>query len=405
MAEDSNIEWTDHTFNPWVGCTKISAACDYCYAEAHDKRFGGDHWGPKSDRRRTAAANWRKPLKWNRQAEENGTRYRVFCASLADVFDNHRSIQDEWRADLWELIRQTPHLDWLLLTKRPQNLRKYLPEDWGDKGYANVWLGTTVENQEEAGKRLWHLLDHNAAGHFVSCEPLLGHVDLTRVVYPGQEQKHEYDPYVAYDTLRGHIIGPDDVGLNKLSWVICGGESGTGSRPMHPRWALDLEGQCEAAGVPFFFKQWGDWLPWLSFLDARIEDSEETRFETACWDDSENEWDYCGKPIWCQIIDNYGGGARCLRDYDYQLMGRVGKKAAGRDLDGHVYDQYPESMLLGIDMGKGDIGMARCHSCGWAGEIIECEDGEHGFLTCPVCPTSNVQATSDAPNQLRGGAI
>lgn len=256
MAENTSIEWCHHTFNPWIGCTKLSPACDNCYAEGWDARFKGGRWGAHAPRTRTKT--WGNPVKWNNQAAAAGVRHRVFCASLADVFDNHKSIEQAWRDELWALIRATPHLDWLLLTKRPQNLRKYLPTDWGRDGYANVWLGTTVENQEEAGKRLWHLLDHNAAVHFVSCEPLLGPVDLTRVIYPGQEQTHEYDPYVAYDTLRGHMIGPDDMGLNKLSWVICGGESAPDAvrRDMKPAWAKGLADQCLEASVPFLFKQW-----------------------------------------------------------------------------------------------------------------------------------------------------
>ena len=139
MAENSGIEWTHHTFNPWIGCTKVSAACDHCYAEAWDKRFGGERWGPHAPRTRTKT--WGNPVKWNRQAEEQGKRFRVFCASLADVFDNHRSIDPAWRRELWLLIESTPHLDWLLLTKRPQNIAKMLPSDWGDKGYFLIKRG------------------------------------------------------------------------------------------------------------------------------------------------------------------------------------------------------------------------------------------------------------------------
>lgn len=121
MAENSGIEWTHHTFNPWIGCTKVSPACDQCYAEEWNRRYeGGKNWGPHADRRKTKS--WSAPLKWNREAEAKGLRYRVFCASLADVFDNHKSILPEWRAELWLLIKATPHLDWLLLTKRPQNI-------------------------------------------------------------------------------------------------------------------------------------------------------------------------------------------------------------------------------------------------------------------------------------------
>jgi protein gp37 len=150
MAETSKIEWTDATFNPWVGCTKISPACDHCYAEGWAKRAGNPElW--QGERRRTSVANWRMPVKLNAKAMAEGRRRRVFCASLADVFDNQ--VPAEWRADLWALIRATPMLDWQLLTKRPQNIARMLPANWG-KGWPNVWLGTTVENQTEANRRI-----------------------------------------------------------------------------------------------------------------------------------------------------------------------------------------------------------------------------------------------------------
>lgn len=221
MAENSGIEWTTHTFNPWIGCTKVSAACDQCYAEAWDKRFGGERWGPHAARRRTKT--WGNPVKWNRQAEASGERPRVFVASLADVFDNHRSIDPAWRRELWALIRQCKNLDFLMLTKRPQNIARFLPEDWGN-GYRNVWLGATVESQKEAG-RLEHLTAVPAVVHFLSMEPLLGPVDLS-----------------------GHIGG--------LEWVIVGGESGAAYRHADPEWFRSLRDQCAGAGVPFLFKQW-----------------------------------------------------------------------------------------------------------------------------------------------------
>ena len=253
MAENSKIAWTDHTFNPWIGCQKVSAACDNCYAESWDARFKGERWGPHSDRTRTADANWRKPLGWNRQMIQRvpggsvSPRSRVFCASLADVFDNHKSIQPQWREDLWYMIRETPNLDWLLLTKRPQNIAKYLPEDWGD-GYPNVWLGTTVENQEEAERRLPHLLQVPAVVHFVSCEPLLGPLDLTNI-FP--------DMTARYNALTGrasHLLGMKKQ-TSGLDWVIAGGESGTNYRVADPFWFRSLRDQCIAADVPFLFKQ------------------------------------------------------------------------------------------------------------------------------------------------------
>ena len=224
MTENSNIEWTHHTFNPWIGCTKVSAACDFCYAAAWDAR--GLHgleprWGPHAARTRTK--DWSKVLRWQKTAQAEGKRYRVFCASLADVFDNHKSILPEWRADLWALIRQCPDLDFLMLTKRPQNIRRYLPDEWGD-GYQNVWLGATVESQKEAD-RLEALTNVPATVRFLSMEPLLGNVDLSAFI-------------------------------DRIDWVITGGENGKDFRPVDPDWFRSLRDQCAMADVPFLFKQW-----------------------------------------------------------------------------------------------------------------------------------------------------
>lgn len=228
MAENSKIEWTDHTFNPWLGCTKVSPACDHCYAESWAKRTGSPAlW--LGARRRTRPDYWRQPPKWNAAARRNGTRARVFCASLADVFDNQ--VPPEWRADLWALIAATPDLDWVLLTKRPQNIETMLPDDWNE-GRANVWLGSTVENQAEADRRLPHLLRVPAKLHFLSCEPLLGPLDL-----PARD-----DP------------------RHRIDWVIAGGESGPNARPSQPEWVQGLRDRCDEIGAAFFFKQWGEWI-------------------------------------------------------------------------------------------------------------------------------------------------
>jgi protein gp37 len=229
LGKSTAIEWTDHTFNPWWGCTKVSPACDHCYAEAWDKRTGGDHWGPHAYRRTFGDKHWEEPLRWDRAAAEAGTRRRVFCASMADVFDN--AAPENALGRLWRLIRSTPWLDWQLLTKRPQNVRKMLPSDWGE-GYTNVWLGTTTENQQEAERRVVHLNLIEARVRFLSCEPLLGRISLRQ------------------DWLNG-----------KLHWIIAGGESGPKARPSNPEWFRSLRDQCAAAGVAFHFKQWGTWGP------------------------------------------------------------------------------------------------------------------------------------------------
>lgn len=227
MAENSKIEWTTHTFNPWVGCTKISPACDHCYAEGWAKRTGNAAlW--TGERRRTTPDNWRKPIIWNRRCAQSGLRARVFCASLADVFDNQ--VPSQWRADLWALIAETPHLDWLLLTKRPQNIAKMLPSATCEAMIAgrpwpwpHVWLGTTAEDDHHFRQRWTHLRDIPAAVRFISYEPALGPLRLPRE--------------------------------NQPDWVICGGESGGGARMMDPAWARAMRDDCAETGTAFFMKQ------------------------------------------------------------------------------------------------------------------------------------------------------
>lgn len=235
MGENSGIEWTDHTFNPWIGCTKVSPGCDHCYAEAYALRYGKTEWGTGKPRQLTSDGNWRKPHQWNKDAAAKGIRYRVFCASLADVFDNE--VPSAWRVSLWDLIERTPHLDWLLLTKRIGNARHMLPSGWQSEGpWPNVCLGISVVNQEEAERDIPKLLATSARIKFLSMEPLLGPVTLWQWEWsePG------------------------------IDWVIVGGESGKDARPMQREWATSLRDQCNALGVPFFFKQWGEWGPILS---------------------------------------------------------------------------------------------------------------------------------------------
>ncbi len=225
MAENSKIEWTDHTFNPWIGCQKVSPGCDHCYAESLSKRYGWVEWGPHGQRKRTSAANWKKPLQWNKTAKAAGTRPRVFCASLADVFDNQ--VPEHWRIDLFDLIGDTEHLDWLLLTKRPENIRKMLPTNWNVEDYQNVWIGTTCEDQEHYDRR-WPILQKIPASvRFISYEPAIG-------------------------PLRLHI---GERGAVQPDWIICGGESGPGYRPMPEEWAADIGGDCALRRVAFFMKQ------------------------------------------------------------------------------------------------------------------------------------------------------
>lgn len=232
MAETSKIEWTDSTFNPWVGCSKVSPGCDNCYAEIWAKRSGHVKWG--EERKRTTNQNWSIPWKLEKLSAAAGVRTKIFCASLADVFDNQ--VPAEWQRDLFDLIRATPHLDWLLLTKRIGNAKMILPVDW-EIGYPNVWLGISVVNQTEADRDIPKLLATPALIRFLSCEPLIG-----PITFEGRWVDHP-NPAMHENWLEA------------LDWVICGGESGSRARPMEWAWAHSLRAQCDAAGTAFFMKQ------------------------------------------------------------------------------------------------------------------------------------------------------
>lgn len=248
MAEDSAIAWTDHTFNPWMGCTKVSPACDHCYAEALGKRTGRVQWGDDAERVPTSDAYWRNPVKWNAKAREAGRPALVFCASMADVFEDRLEL-DPWRARLFELIEETPHLIWLLLTKRPENVNRMTkPGIWPYGLPMNAWIGTTVEDQQRANERIPALLEIDAPVRFLSMEPLLGAVDL-------------FDVGIGFDCLDPTDTGWETNGPEgfrpgpTVGWVIVGGESGPGHRPLNLEHAYRLREQCAMRRVPFFFKQ------------------------------------------------------------------------------------------------------------------------------------------------------
>ena len=225
MSDKTGISWTDSTFNAWIGCQKVSAGCDNCYAEKLVSRYGWTEWGAHGIRKRTSPANWRKPISWNRAAQKSGKRRRVFCASLADIFDNKAPVGA--REDLWTLIKNTPSLDWQILTKRPENIKRFLPKDW-DGGYPNVWLGISAEDQAAYNQR-WPILSSIPAHqHFISYEPAIGHLTLA-----------EHD--------------------SKPTWLIWGGESGPGARVMQSAWAADITAECVQFGIPVFGKQWGSY--------------------------------------------------------------------------------------------------------------------------------------------------
>ena len=288
MAEFTKIEWTGKagkTFNPWWGCVKVSEGCDHCYANSWANRMGHDVWGPHADRRLLSESNWRQPLKWNKKAEEAGERHKVFCASMADVFENRPDLIEP-RQRVFDLIDDTPALDWLVLTKRPQNIKKLLPKNYDYP--PNLWLGTSVENQDAADKRIRYLLEHErAAVRFLSCEPLLGPVDIRKHLQPAANGA-------------------------KIDWVITGGEAGGHSRPMNPLWAKSLIEQCQDTGTPVFYKQWGDYVPL-----KRVSGDGKT---------------YRTIPVF-------------KANGDEIPMARVGKKAAGRVILGREWSEFPVTVL------------------------------------------------------------
>ncbi|MGH2731424.1 MAG: DUF5131 family protein [Actinomycetota bacterium] len=275
MSEGSKIQWCDHSFNPWWGCARVSPGCANCYAERLAARWGHDLWAKRGPRRRFGEAHWGEPLRWNRRAEREGRRARVFCASMADVFEDHPALAPE-REKLWRLIEQTPWLEWQLLTKRPENVGGMAP--WGSSWPPNVWLGVSAENQEFAERRIHRLLQIPAALRFVSAEPLVGPIDLRGLRAPNS---------APIDCPGGEVIDPRD-GIDaacpdRIHWVIAGGESGPGARPMDLAWARRLVADCRSVGVPVFVKQlgsaWakdrhadpkgGDWELWPKDLAVR----------------------------------------------------------------------------------------------------------------------------------------
>ena len=320
MAENTLISWAHDTFNPWEGCTRISPACDNCYAAERAHRFGNDHlWA--GHLRRTSPANWRKPLKWNREAAATGKPRRVFCASLADVFDNQAP--QAWRDDLWALIEATPHLTWMLLTKRPQKIVGMVPPAWLIQPPTNVWYGTTVEDQTRANQRISHLLRVPAALRFLSCEPLLGPVDLTMIEFPNERGKME-----CYDALDLHLVDGEPMSPGTcdgtIELVIAGGESGPKARAPHPLWFRALRDQCVNAGKPFHLKQWGEWALGSPPV-RRIKDLPGS---------------FC-RALSITIDGRAYDGDRLHQFRDGTTMVRVGKQQAGRRLDGVIHDAMP----------------------------------------------------------------
>jgi len=316
MAENTQISWADHTHNEWIGCARVSPGCDHCYAATMmDDRYGRVKWGGpgagNSTRALTSEANRKKPYTWDRKAKKLGIKYRAFCSSLADVFD--KVIDPSWRAGLAKTIRETPNLIWMLLTKRIGNAEAMLRDMFPDGVPKNVWLGATIVNQTEANRDIPVLIrtknQLSIWASFISVEPMLGAIDLE---YPGGVWPNG-PPMCCDGRMCGCLGRPVEPPLwYGLNWVICGGESGTDARPMHPAWAQSLRDQCQAAGIPFLFKQWGEW----AIGGGRAHFKETLQ-----------------KP-WLRVESGVPG----IRP---QFMVRDGKRESGEHLDGVLHHNWP----------------------------------------------------------------
>ena len=310
MGKNSRIEWTHHTFNPWIGCAKIAPGCDHCYAASQfQDRFRLVRWGTDGTRRRTSDANWQLPRRWNMEASVLERRQRVFCGSCCDVFEDREELRP-WRRDLWALIGECESLDWLLLTKRPHNVGRLWPMMGPPitqlhelQRFSNIWLGVSVSDQATADELIPMLFRYRRICPvlFVSAEPLLGPIDLALV--PGD--------------------------ASQLDWVIAGGETGPRARPMHPRWAMDLAKQCDEAGIAFFFKGWGSWAPCAGCQDPRP-GRRPTRHAVVS----------LSGELTIQFQDHPRVGETRRSQ---AIMSRVGRRAAGRELAGRILDEMPSS--------------------------------------------------------------
>ena len=310
MGAETKIEWTDHTFNGWWGCNEVSPACDHCYAAASAHRWGFDIWGKNAPRRFFGDKHWKEPLKWNREAAAERVRKSVFCGSMMDIMERRKDLVEP-RKRIYQLITDTPWLDWLLLTKRPGLYRYQLPGKWVLSPPRNVRLGTTVESNKYLG-RIEQLKSVPAAIHFLSSEPLIEKLHLTK------------------EHLRG------------IDWVIVGGESGAKARPMHPDWVREIRDLCVECGVKFFFKQWGNWHP-VEDVDFESYDHSVSGEEGYYFGIGQN-----GK----QYFDRENGRKKRIHSWedgsDSFSIYLTNKHESGRLLDGKTWDEKP----VGVEVEK-----------------------------------------------------
>lgn len=296
----TKIEWTHRylldgrilkgfSFNGWLGCTKVSPACDSCYAAVMNTRWGRVVWGPGGTRVRTGDANWAAPLMWNRQAAAAGVRPLVFAFSLSDVFEQREDLAG-WRYDFFELVKATPNLEWLILTKRTRSMARFFKRH-PQYCLNNIRAGTSVENPDVAPARLAALLSIDLP-NFVSAEPFLGAIN--------------FRPW-----------------LSGIDWLVAGGESGTKPRPSHPAWLRVARDDCDEFGVPFHFKQWGSYVP-VEKVQTIVRPK--------------------GNPMYALTL--HDGRERSSRKLPYrfsdgQMMLRLKKEEAGREFDGRVWNGSP----------------------------------------------------------------
>jgi protein gp37 len=313
MGDKSDIQWTDATWNPVTGCTEVSPGCDHCYAKTFAERFRGvpNHPYTQGFDLTLHPDRLDLPLRWTKPR-------RIFVNSMSDLF--HQDVPDRFIEQVFDVMGDAQQHTFQVLTKRPDRMRRYCLVagecEW-PYPYPNVWLGTSVESAAYTW-RIDKLRETPAAVRFLSCEPLLGPINLQRLrITPTH--------HTVIDGLAGY--GLETGGRTKLDWVIAGGESGPDARPMHPDWARGLRDQCQATGVPFFFKQWGEWAPQIGAIDL-YEFGEQSRRQWAVWED--DRWEHWDRPCW---MDDLGPEEDC--------MVRVGKHRAGALLDGREHREMP----------------------------------------------------------------
>jgi protein gp37 len=313
MGEKTGISWTDATWNCWQGCHKVSAGCKNCYMFSEKTRYGQN----PNVVIRSSDTTFNAPLKWAKNPAKYGHIKRVFVDSWSDFFIEEA---DPWRAEAWEIMRNTPQFIYQLCTKRPERIAKCLPPDW-EQGYPNVWLLTSTENQAAADLRIPILLSIPAIVHGISAEPLLGPIDLQypKSIWPN-------GPAMCCSGFECGCQGlPIDPPLMwGLEWVIVGGESGTNARPMISTWADDIRRQCEASRVAFFFKQNGEWIDagHREFGKHPSVPHKFLRFDGTEW------------PLGAAELEN--------EDADVNTLVRVGRQTTADTLYGKVYHAFPE---------------------------------------------------------------